>query len=514
MWRVKILDMPETRHHLQKIYSRLAHLAIPTTLAVCALFGGALLLQGCGGGGASGSAGGGASIASLVVTDNMNAGFDHVWVTITSVNLTTATGTTNIFSNATGLVVDLKTLRDAQGNRFLFLASNPIPAGTYTGATVTVNNSVNVFTTGATTATAATFSAATGNTYDLALTFPTPITTTVTNNNVVIDFNLANWVLTGTSISAANNAFLSTGPSTNLGDGSRWESGAYRGTVSGLTGTSGSQTFSLSSQAGAPSITTTATTALENSDGSANPALANGENVVVTGTYDSATNTVTATNIKIRIGNPVREAEARGPVSNVDATAFTFQIAPHDCDDYVPTHSLLTVNTSSTTMFYGLAGTTYTQADFFAALAAGQIAKVEGTVSNGTVTATSVTLLAPLSSSGGNPGGDGGNGGNPPVSAELVRIGGPTSALDTTASTFTISKTEWEGFFGQTVKTETVLYSTNTVWKQNGQVITATAAQALIGSGAQASVLGTIDATVTGQIDAVRVNFGSANGDH
>jgi hypothetical protein len=187
-------------------------------------------------------------------------------------------------------------------------------------------------------------------------------------------------------------------------------------------------------------------------------------------------------------------------VSNVNAAAFSFQITPHECDDFVPDNSTLTVNTTSTTLFYGAAGTAYTQADFFAALANGNIADVEGTVANGVVTATSVKL-AGQGDSGGGEGGDG----------DFVRAEGASSALSSTANTFTVTLSEWEGFFGQSQLKVTVTFTSTTEWRQNGQLLSETAAEALLSQGALVNVRGTYD-PVSQQITAAKVNFPSGSG--
>jgi hypothetical protein len=452
-----------------------------------------LLLAGCGGGG--GPSAGTAGAASLIATDDLNTGYDHVWVTVKSINLVSTTGTTNVYTNSGGQAVDLLTLHDASGNRFLFLNTSAIPAGTYTGATVVVDNNVNIFPAGATTATAANFQ--TSGDFTMSLTFKTPKVSHGFRDNIVVDFNLANWVLTGTTVTAPN-GFLSEGPTANLGDGTRWESAPYTGSVNNLTGAPGSQTFTLGTGAGAPTVNVSATTALYNSDGSANPTLANAENVIVRGTYDATQNILTATNIKILIATPPVTQAVSGAVSNVDTTADTFTITPHDCDRYIPTQSTLTVNVTANTTYHGAAGTVYTVTDFFTALQNGMKVIVTGSVSAGVVTATDIAILGGTSDSGGD-----GHGGG---SANLARVSGVSGSLDATAGTFTVTKQFWEGFFGQLTATVTVAFNSSTVWSLDGTTITAAAAASDIGM--NVTVRGAYDPT-TKQITAVKVEFHS-----
>jgi hypothetical protein len=103
----------------------------------------AALLTGCGGGG-SGSGSVGTNLVSLFITDSLD-GNDHVWVTVKSVDLQSAGGATNVFSNSAGVTVDLKTLRDATGARFQFLNQDTVPPGTYSGAKVTLDKNLVVF---------------------------------------------------------------------------------------------------------------------------------------------------------------------------------------------------------------------------------------------------------------------------------------------------------------------------------------------------------------------------------
>lgn len=466
---------------------RLAGLSLLLTL----VFG----LSGCGGGGI-----GGVSIARIIGTDDMNTGYDHVWVTVYSIDLVTSSGTVNAYTNASGLQVDLSSLHDSSGSRFLWFNNVNFPAGTYTGINVTVSNNVNVFPTAATTATAATFGSATNN-FVMSLTYSAPKTVAAGHDDIVLDFNLANWTLTGATITAPGNAFLTEGSKTTLSDDTRWQKEDKTGTVTNLSGTPGSQTFSLGTSSTAPTVTTTSTTALFNSDGSANPSLAAGQTVTVFGTYSDSTNSITATGIEIQVNSANSPTRVRGEVSNISTGAFTFNVSADDCERFVPDNSTLPVTTSSTTTFYDASGATTDQATFFSEIQNGTVVRVAGTLSSGSFAATSVWLVSGGNSTSGTGEGEGNN-------HSHVKVSGTPSALNTTASTFTVSSQEWEGFWGHANLSVTVVYNSSTTWSQNGTSIDQATALGLIGSGTKVQVRGSIDPT-TNQITATKISFNS-----
>src|ERR1041385_556350 len=97
---------------------------------------------GCGGGGGSSSSPAVRS-ASLVVfaTDSPDTENDHVWATLFKVEVVDQSGgTQTVFDDSAGKTIDLKTLRDANGQRFAFLADGSVKSGTHTSARVTIGN--------------------------------------------------------------------------------------------------------------------------------------------------------------------------------------------------------------------------------------------------------------------------------------------------------------------------------------------------------------------------------------
>ncbi|HLK16441.1 MAG TPA: DUF4382 domain-containing protein [Fimbriimonadaceae bacterium] len=461
----------------------------------------AALVAGCGGGGSgsTGGGGGGGGGSQLFAVDDMNAGFDHVWVTIDSVALTTSGGGTTTIFDATaqgGRVVDLRSLHDGAGARFLLLGGFNVPPGSYTGITVTTAAGLTVFPTGATTGTAATFAGATGNKFVMTLALMTSQTSSQ-SSRVIVDFNLANWTLTGTTVSAANNAFLTLGSPNGINDGSRHVASDYDGTLSSLGGTAPAQTFTLTQGSSSLNVATNSSTVINNSDGSANPALANGQLLDVFGTFDTTTNVLTATAITIRIGGSRPPERVRGVVTAFDATAGTITLQPGDCDWFEPTSSALTIDVNSNTMFFGNSGVTDTQAQFFAALVAGNSkVAVDGSLSGSTMTAVAIRIYGP-----------------PPIPTTIdTAVQGMVSNANVTAGTFDLSIHDWEGGRVDRDATVHIVTTSSTVVRVNGQASTLAAFFTALGSNSFARVRGSLDLS-TMTLTAVVIGTSTDNDD-
>jgi len=457
---------------------------------------GSLLLTGCGGGGSAAGGGGGGNM-SLFAVDDMNTGYDHVWVTIDKVDLVGAGSTTNVFDATAsgGKVVDLRTLHDGNGARFLLLGGCNTPAGSYTGINITLAPSVTVVPTGASTGVAATFSGATGPTFVMSLTFPAQNISST--NKVVVDFNLANWTLSGTTVSAPNNAYLALGSTTGITDPTRHEPSDYDGAVSGVTGSAPTQTFTLTDGSHSMNVATSASTVLTNSDGSSNPALDNGEKVDVVGTYDTTNNVLNATNIRIHIGSDRSHAPmAHGLVTAFDPVANTITVAVHDCDEFQPTSTSLTINVDANTLFFGPTGVTDTHDQFFAALVA-NTSKVYaiGNLNGSTFTATKIEIQ-----------GDG--------SGHELAVHGPASNVNATAFTFDVTASQSEG--DDEVGSTTVLHvvtNSNTKFVNSGQLVDQPTFFNSLSTQSNVMVRGSLDKS-TMTLTAELVGNGSSDGFH
>jgi hypothetical protein len=365
----------------------------------------AALLVGCGGGG-SGSGSVGSNLVSLFITDSLD-GNDHVWVTVKSVDLQGAGGATNVFSNAAGVTVDLKTLRDATGARFQFLNQDTVPAGTYTGAKVTLAKDLVVFPHLAGVGTPMTFD----NQYDdgsgnslISFNFEHPHTVGAGSDEVVVDFDLAHWDETGGVVTVS----LKEGSKQGIDNSDRHESIHYAGTVADLAGGSPSFTFHLNhhTQQGFP-VSTDANTTFFQSDGQ--PAvLANGKDVIVDGSWDPVSGTLVAKSVRVLTAEDEQgeDANAEGPVTEFSLVNGFIRISTHEAEGFVPLANSVRIEFTDTTVF--VAGdNAVTKDEFFALLAAGDELEADGSYNPGTfvLTASHVHLHHEGGDGGGTSGG-------------------------------------------------------------------------------------------------------------
>lgn len=164
----------------------------------------------------------------------------------------------------------------------------------------------------------------------------------------------------------------------------------YFGTVSALAADGSSFTLTGPRKETA-AVTVSATTTITNhSDGSA-ATLANGENVLVTGTLDAAGTTLAATAIVVDDHKPpVVMPQAIGTILSLDATVDTFALTVTKAT-FKPTAATITVTTTPTTSYGGPQGKLT-----FADLTAGATVYVIGTFDAKTQTLTATRIeIAP-----------------------------------------------------------------------------------------------------------------------
>ncbi len=392
-----------------------------------------LSVVGCGGGG--GALGAATAAVNVFAVDDMNTGFDHVWVTINKVELLNGTQSTTVFDETAtgGRVVDLLTLHDGTGARFLLLGSSGAPAGTYTGAKVTLSKDLNVFTTGATTGTAATFAGATGSDFAMDLTFSPPQTVSA-GHNLVVDFDLSTWTLTGNTVSSTGGLFVKKGSETGIEDETRHEHDAYRGEVSELAGSVPDQTFTLSHEHMSVKVRTSGSTTLVNDDGSVNPALSDAQHVEVRGVFNVTDKVLDATSIQIHklSTNQDELGEVRGLVTANSSLGGTLTLTVAEAEHFVPSGTSITISTDSNTLYFSATGVAITPIEFFASLE-NNTSKLDaqGTVTSGNLLAKRIRLAEV----------EGGDHNLP----RDVRLLGAASNIDTTAMTFDFTPSEHEG---------------------------------------------------------------------
>jgi len=445
------------------------------------LFGSlAALIWGCGGGGSSSPSFSSTGTARVFVTDAIDTNA-QVWVKIYKLTLTTESGPKTIFDDAAGKEIDVRALHDSSGQLFSLLNSATIPVGAYTGATFTVDKSITVFAPGATTGTVKTLPDDGTGHATIPVTFTPAINVTASTTDVVFDFDLAQWVEHGGVVTPVVNH---NHDNTGLHDKNRHHDEDYEGTVASLSGTPPTQTFTINHAGGTINVTTDGTTTISTQSGTASPSLANGNRVEVAGTFDTASNTLAATSIKIE-DEPGHEHDARlrGLTSTPDATAGTFVLTTLHVEHFSPMTSAYIVATDSNTVFTDASGTVVTSAAFFAILATASPVEVEGTIDSATgqFLATKARIAHGEDGHGGSGGDHGGN----------IEVGGAPTSINATTGTFSVTLAEWSGFSGTRGQVVNVTVDAAARFKGTGGTITKDAFfTQLAASGARVSVHG------------------------
>src|SRR5262245_45605328 len=289
----------------------------------------AVALTGCGGGGGGGSTSTSAQSVGVFVTDSFSDDYDHVWVTLYKVELVSADGTAQtLFEDAAGRSVDLKTLRDANGPRFLFLDNANVQPGQHAKVRVTVGSNLMLFPHGATTGQETPIADSFPRTSDgkVVIEFPLAALRNVASghDNLVVDFDLANFVLRSGRIEP----HCKEGEQTGLTSRERHEEDEYVGVVAQLSGQSPNFQFFLAMPSGrAVVVVTDSNTSVVNADATPGPLLANSKRVLVEGVFDPAVQQLKAKEVKIA-GNAAENLPplVLGEPSEIDASGGTFVV--------------------------------------------------------------------------------------------------------------------------------------------------------------------------------------------
>ena len=395
---------------------------------------------GCGGGGGSSSApaANGSGTLGVFATDSPETENDHVWATVFKVEVLNQAGVAEtVFDDSAGQTLDLKTLRDATGQRFSFLSNGTVSSGTHTSARVTIGSTLTLFPTGAAAGQELPIDESLARDAQGHVVLPFNLTAPrnlgAGSDDLVIDFDLANFTQSGGKIKPA----LKEGGKSGLDDSKRHEAHEARGTVADLSGTAPNFTFHLTNP-NHPTllVATSASTSFFNSDGSPNPALANGEIVEVKGKFDTAASRLNADAVKINVSSsePEHHVQVEGVPSEIKSTAGTFNVTTHKVHGFTPKHTNVKVVTTAKTVYYSDHGVTLSAADFFVALATATGVNVEGLYDEATNTLTADNARIEKSEDDHNTG------------HEAEAKGKPTAVV-TSAGTFNIDPlTEWEGF--------------------------------------------------------------------
>lgn len=454
-----------------------------TAIVACVF---AIVMFGCGGGGGGGVGNGS---VGLFITDNLLNGYEGVWVTIYKVELEKTDGTfETVLDDTTGRSLNVRALNDG-APLYKFLGIGSIPQGSYVGARITVGRTLTLFTTGSTTGVAKTFPSGLtdpGNSNKSRITFLFAGNKTIgSKTDIPLDFDLANWTIVGSEVSPV----VVEGSGTGLESPGRHEDEDYKGTISGLSGTSPNLTFTLTGRNGTFGVETNSGTSFLNDNGTANPVLANGTKVEVRGTFNTTTNRLLATVVKVEdVSGTEDPHEVKGAPSKVDLGAGTFDVNAREVEGFVPVQSLIHVVTTGTTKFFSNGGVTMIGAEFLKAIStppAGLEVEVEGTydANTNTLTATKVKI-------------------EDETETNENEAKATVTAFNAANKTLTVSLTQWFGFPGTLNQSVNVTTGNDTEYKWNGNTVTGDVFFGKVTHGTIVELKGTYNA---GTFSAIRV---------
>jgi hypothetical protein len=265
------------------------------------------ILAGCGGGSTSATTRG----VDIYVTDQFADQYSHVWVTLQSIAIGDGKTFTDVYSATTGKTIDIVSLKDTAE----LLSSIQLNDESYTHIRVTYADTVTLVDASGT-STMLQVAPSPSTTVGGGLAIHTSATRVPfkasTNRQLVVDFNLASFEVSGGKLR------VGIVPEPPIGFNGKFKRFANNGIVSNLTETS----FVMTGGDNRPpvqiqpyplppppkpgmrssiNVSFDANTVILGPDGpnAAIAALANGQKVVVRGSYDDASKTLTATEINI-----------------------------------------------------------------------------------------------------------------------------------------------------------------------------------------------------------------------
>lgn len=355
-----------------------------------------LALGGCGGGGGSATGAtnttGRAAVLNVYVTDGFSDAYKQVQVTLFKIELTSdGTNFVTVFEDTAGRTLDLRSLLATTE----LLASVNVAAGTYTQARVTfADHFTLVNRDGASSSVAVdpTVGTAAGS-GQIAVTVSTPTKVLADQAaTLLLDFKLAKFQLVGNVLRPHVEGSGAAGLAGKLCDGH------LNGTVANLS--ADGTTFDLQNRDGRTiHVIVSDATVITDGESGAAVTLANNQNVLVEGTFDTATSTVTAAAVTLHTPSVAHGPRAGGTIASVDAGAGTFVLTIERADGIQPIGGTITVLTNASTVFRKgrhAAGT-------FADLAVEGSVRVGGTFDAATQTLTATVVeLSPGKDHGGS----------------------------------------------------------------------------------------------------------------
>ncbi|MCB0824995.1 MAG: DUF4382 domain-containing protein [Armatimonadetes bacterium] len=445
----------------------------------------AIFMVGCGGGGGSATSG---QPLNVFITDDLNAGYDHVWVSIKQIDLVSAGGNTTVYQS-TGQSVDLRSLNNGN-SLFQYLNVASIPAGSYTSARVTMDKRLTLFTTGSTTGNQVQFddSLVSGDNATVVVNFATPFDV-VNGGNLVLDFDLSQWVLNNGKVTPV----VAQGSTSGLNDPNRHVGEDFKGTIGNLSGTAPAQTFELRLGTGRNILVTTdATTVIFREDGNGSPVLSNNIVVEVRGSFTPSTGRLDAKSVKIEDGIQ-GEDKVKGLVTSTSVPANGITVDASFVRGFIPSEATVKVIFTANTTFFSYGGLPISEAEFRALLGSGNPkVEAEGTYNSTTneLTARKVKLE------------------DDDINEDEAK--GPAIEDNEPEGTLTYTVNEWSGFaytFGSPITAKA--NGSTTYRAANGDDMTKSEFFAAVSAGTPVKVEGAFDGTF---LNAKRMEIRNSNG--
>lgn len=483
----------------------------------------ALALAGCGGSGGSSSGGASpANVNGVFATNTSGAApassvkpkvntfwtsYSHIWVTVKEVIFDgKSSGAVIAYNDPTGTQLDLHALRDGSGGLYSLLGTASLPNDSYTDVKIVLDKGITLIANGSTTAVSAntTFAGLDAGGLTKTLTVNLGASGVTITKDFEIDFKVDQWTYdSGTDTVTTTNP--GSGDGTGVGDPTRHQKDDFRGAVGNLTGTAPTQSFTLTrgdDQNEAVTVNCSALTTIVNGDGSPNPALANGQHVIVEGYFDTTARAIVASTITIRpataSGDDPAIARGTGSAGSLTDTGGTFTLALTDVEGFIPGAAAINVTTSTTTQFFTGRGGPLDAATFYGGLASYARIVVAGTWTSGTSTLAATKVIAFATA----PSDDG------------VEAAGPTSNATLTGFDLTANQFEGLNITAGTLVHVTLGGSVQIFDPQHNSINPTQLLALLTGSTPLGvEVHGTYD-TTSNTITATRVNVRPAPGTH
>ena len=427
---------------------------------------GAILLIGCGGGGSvsttgGGTAGGGTAgggggggAVNLFLTDDLNTGIDHLWVSVKKIEMIGNTKDITVFNDPNGTIVDIRGQNVSGVPHFALMGLGAVDSETFSGVKITIGSNITVVPTGSSTGESRTVGGANGLA-DFSYTTGSPHTIS-SGTSIVVDFDLAHWVDNGTKVVTS----FKVGPTSGLDDLTRMTVLDFQGTVSSLSGTAPNQSFDLTDLRGFQiQCSTDSNTIVLNSTGATSPSIANGKFVTVRGKFVRATRVLDARVVKIRPPHDqdTNNAVAVGTVTAGSTTGITqgIGLTLTGADGFLPPGRKVSVGLKAATVYFDQNGKVVTKGQFFATSSFTLAAEAVGSYDPSTqiLTATRVRVAALDDSN------------TPNHSGELM---GSATGSDTAKGTVTLQLTGWQGFSLEANQSITVSTTSKTTYSING----------------------------------------------